>query len=85
MNLQTNNEKKFISFVWGRSRLPAVDEEFTTKFSINAFYHNSYYADQHLPKAHTCFFTIDLPNYSTKAIMKEKLIYAIENCRALED
>ncbi len=33
--------------------------------------------DQALPKADTCFFNIELPDYSTKAIMKEKLLLAV--------
>ena len=34
-------------------------------------------SDQSLPKADTCFFNIELPNYSTKEIMKSKLLLAI--------
>ena len=30
-----------------------------------------------LPVAHTCFGQIDIPNYSAKEILKEKLIMAI--------
>ena len=30
-----------------------------------------------LPKADTCFFNLELPNYSTKEMLKEKLVYAI--------
>jgi hypothetical protein len=33
--------------------------------------------DQALPKADTCFFNIELPNYSSKQIMKEKILLAI--------
>lgn len=33
--------------------------------------------DQALPKADTCFFNIELPDYSTKAIMKEKILLAV--------
>lgn len=33
--------------------------------------------DQSLPKADTCFFNIELPNYSTKEIMRQKLLLAI--------
>lgn len=33
--------------------------------------------DQSLPKADTCFFNIELPNYSTKEILKAKLLLAI--------
>jgi len=33
-----------------------------------------------LPTAHTCFNQLLLPQYKTKKKLKEKLIYAIENC-----
>ncbi len=33
--------------------------------------------DQALPKADTCFFNIELPTYSTKEILKQKLLLAI--------
>ena len=34
-------------------------------------------SDQALPKADTCFFNIELPNYSTKEVLKTKLLLAI--------
>jgi other hect domain ubiquitin protein ligase E3 len=33
--------------------------------------------DQALPKADTCFFNIELPDYSTRAIMREKILLAV--------
>lgn len=33
--------------------------------------------DQALPRADTCFFNIELPDYSTKAIMREKILLAV--------
>jgi len=38
---------------------------------------NSRNQDQALPKADTCFFNIDLPDYSSKAIMREKILLAV--------
>ncbi|KAF0712348.1 hypothetical protein AaE_012048, partial [Aphanomyces astaci] len=35
--------------------------------------------DLYLPHAQTCFFSLSLPAYSTKAILKAKLLYAIQN------
>jgi len=40
--------------------------------------------DDFLPVAHTCFFTLDLPEYSCFEILKEKLSYAINNCIAID-
>jgi len=37
-----------------------------------------------LPLAHTCFFTIDLPEYSSLETMTNKVRYAIENCTAID-
>ena len=33
--------------------------------------------DQALPKADTCFFNIELPQYSSKKIMKERVLLAV--------
>jgi hypothetical protein len=35
-------------------------------------------------KKSTCFFTIDLPEYSTTEIMYERLNYAITNCSSID-
>lgn len=40
-----------------------------------ALYTNN--VDKALPKADTCFFNLELPNYSTKEILKERLLLAI--------
>ena len=40
--------------------------------------------DSYLPKAHTCFFSINLPKYTSKAMMTEKLRYAITNCTEMD-
>lgn len=40
--------------------------------------------DLMLPVAHTCFFSIELPRYSTKDILKDKLTYAITHCQAID-
>ena len=40
--------------------------------------------DKYLPVAHTCFFTLDLPAYTTKKVMRERLVYAITHCTAID-
>lgn len=37
-----------------------------------------------MPQAHTCFFSIELPAYSSVDAMRGKLLYAIHNCRAID-
>ncbi len=34
--------------------------------------------------SHTCFFTIDLPAYSTAEIMYDRLNYAISSCSSID-
>lgn len=40
----------------------------------------SSFADSRLPHASTCFYWLFLPNYSSLAVMKERLLFAIEQC-----
>ncbi|CAF1105332.1 unnamed protein product [Rotaria sordida] len=77
-------KKQFLIFVWGRSTLPVQDEDFTMKFGISEYYLSSNEVDKALPRSHTCFFTIDLPEYSTTEIMYERLNYAIMNCSSID-
>ena len=87
----TCHEKSlFIRFVWGRSRLPC-ESEFTTPFQLQGFPGNDYSLpssnhnqDELLPVAHTCFFTVSLPSYSSSDIMRKRLLYAITTCREID-
>jgi hypothetical protein len=71
----------FLKFTWGRSRLPASRE--FRKMQISR-YNSSGPVDNYLPVSHTCFFTIDLPAYSSKEVMHDKLLYAITHCQAID-
>jgi other hect domain ubiquitin protein ligase E3 len=76
----TEEEKqKFVKFCWGQQRLPANDEEFErrqTRFMIKPAM-NTKYGENALPKADTCFFNFELPNYKSKENMKKKILLAI--------
>lgn len=75
----------FLQFVWARSRLPLLPSGMIMKFKIQGAPDSvNVKPDDHLPLAHTCFFSISLPNYSSKAILQSKLLYAIKNCRAMD-
>ncbi len=79
--------QSFLKFVWGRTRLPASAVGFgknVFKVQDHAKSLLSRQADKYLPVAHTCFFSLELPRYSSKSIMKEKLRYAIINCRVVD-
>jgi len=70
---------QFLRFVWGRSRLPPP-AKFTDKMKIDSTERSI----EHLPLAHTCFFSIELPRYTSEDMMREKLIKAITMCTSME-
>ncbi|UJR06751.1 hypothetical protein I4U23_011038 [Adineta vaga] len=81
----TEEQKKlFLKFVWGRSTLPSRDEEFISKFVINPYEITNGPIDGALPRAHTCGFTLDLPEYSSTNVMYDRLNYAITNCSSID-
>ena len=60
----------FLRFVWARPTLPPKDVEFPQKLKIQSAVGDdaSSSPDSYLPKAHTCFFSINLPRYSSKMV-----------------
>ncbi|GMF49964.1 unnamed protein product [Phytophthora fragariaefolia] len=76
----------FLRFVWGRSRLPASADEFPQRFKLQSF--NQQRAgrsvDAYMPVAHTCFFSIEVPAYSSESVLREKLLYAMYNCQEID-
>ena len=40
--------------------------------------------DGMLPVSHTCFFSLDMPMYSTYEILRSKVLFAIVNCQAID-
>jgi len=78
----TQHERQlFLRFVWGRNRLPATDNDWGSEtFSIKALNVST----DSLPIAHTCFFSIDLPPYKSFKQCRDKLLYAINNCQAID-
>jgi hypothetical protein len=75
---------KFLSFVWGRSRLPTSDATWGDRpFKIDAMRARGP-VDSALPISHTCFFSIELPDYSTLDVMTERVTFAMINCLAID-
>merc|ERR1712176_665803 len=75
------NRSDYLRFVWGRSRLPYLSD-FERKHKINKCSKTP--ANEYLPTGHTCFFTLDLPMYTSKQICYDKLLYAITHCIAID-
>jgi len=76
--INDDEKVKFIKFCWAQERLPSTNDEFiknqitfTIKNNIDKKSKDGF------PRADTCFFNLELPDYSSKEIMKKKLIAAI--------
>ncbi|KAH9090669.1 hypothetical protein Ae201684P_014464 [Aphanomyces euteiches] len=78
----TSDERTlFLRFVWARSRMPNSAKDFPMNFKLQAPHDQGARSqpDLYLPHAQTCFFSLSLPAYSTKDILRNKLLYAIQN------
>jgi hypothetical protein len=83
----TEEEKSsFLRFAWARPTLPPRGMDFPQKLKIQSSVGDDSggNADRYLPKAHTCFFSINLPRYSCKEVLAERLRYAINNCTEMD-
>jgi hypothetical protein len=76
----SNDERaRYLRFVWGRSRLPA-GSKFSDKMRIDSTSNDI----THLPQAHTCFFSIELPRVSGFAcLLRASLRPAISASRSI--
>jgi hypothetical protein len=71
-SLSNDERAKFIRFACGRGRLPRGDSwDRPFKLSRKAG------GDDQLPLSHSCFFHIELPGYSSHAIMRQRILAAI--------
>mmetsp|Transcript_40591 Transcript_40591/g.65991 ORF Transcript_40591/g.65991 Transcript_40591/m.65991 type:complete len:461 (+) Transcript_40591:3-1385(+) len=76
----------WLKFVWGRSRLPVRAADFDMKFCIQTLRsaEESPNPDAFLPIAHTCFFSLQLPRYSSLDVMHKRVLWAITNCESID-
>ena len=83
--MTTTERKLFLQFVWARNRLPLKESDFDAPFKIQRDTKSvNEVGDYPLPCASTCFFSLSLPEYPTKEILKQKLLFAIENSTTME-
>lgn len=77
--------RQFIRFAWAQERLPADDEEFRrthTRFMVKGVHKLD--PDARFPKADTCFFNLELPAYSSKAVLRDRLVFAITHTTSMD-
>ena len=84
-NMTSEQHTLFLRFVWARSRMPTSAQDIPMNFKLQSGQGAAREKpDQYLPHAQTCFFSLSLPNYSTKEILKAKLLYAIYNSPTMD-
>ena len=78
LNESNEDDKlKFIKFCWAQERLPHSQDEYNrnhVKFTIKPAINKK---QDLFPKADTCFFILELPEYSNKEVMKKLVLQAI--------
>ena len=73
-----SDRRKFIKFCWAQERLPATKDEYErlqVVFTIKPCMDKK--RVDIFPKADTCFFSLELPEYSSKDAMRNKILTAI--------
>jgi len=78
--MEPEDQAAFLKFTWGRTRLPLSSESFIQPFKLTkrSSDQNAY------PISHTCFFELEIPEYTSKEIMKEKILYAFTQCTTID-
>jgi hypothetical protein len=74
----------FLKFVWGRSRLPLSESQSAWGHPFKISRHGADNPDKAFPVAHTCFFQLELPAYTTIEAARDRVVYAMENCREMD-
>ncbi|XP_077190058.1 E3 ubiquitin-protein ligase HECTD3 [Paroedura picta] len=75
-NFTNEDRSRFLRFVTGRSRLPALIYIYPDKLGSET--------TDALPESSTCSSTLFLPNYVSAKVCEEKLRYAAYNCVAID-
>jgi len=78
--MEEEDKRLYLKFVNGRSKLPT--NMATVRYKHYVTYQHG--GDGVLPQAHVCYFQIDLPNYSSKDIVRQRLLTAIRLCGEID-
>jgi len=78
LDLKREDKAKLIQFITGTSKVPL--EGFANLQGMRGtqiFNIHRAFGETNLPSAHTCFNQLDLPQYKSESVLKEKLMTAI--------
>ena len=73
-SMNQEQRSKLLYFTWGRTRLPAEGSKDWKSFRLT----RCQGGDDRLPVGHTCFFQLEMPDYSTESVMRNRLLTALE-------
>lgn len=74
----------FLRFVSGRTRLPTSEVELQREYCHLTISTAGALSPSALPTAHLCFFTLELPRYTSREQTLTKLRFAIAHCQAID-
>eukprot|EP00002_Diphylleia_rotans_P009903 TRINITY_DN2025_c0_g1_i6.p1 TRINITY_DN2025_c0_g1~~TRINITY_DN2025_c0_g1_i6.p1 ORF type:complete len:3715 (-),score=578.80 TRINITY_DN2025_c0_g1_i6:350-11494(-) len=74
-----SQRRLFLRFASGRERLPSA-AEFRQQDEMKFGKLMVENPDMDFPRAQTCFFSIEIPDYSSETILRERLLQAITTC-----
>lgn len=78
----TQEERKsYLKYVWGRSKIPSDTSSLAYKHEVHVYGHM---AKECFPIAHTCFFSVDVPEYDSADQMAAKFRYAMAMCGEID-
>ncbi len=80
-SFDNEDKQRYLRFVWGRMRLPPKEQTDVEQHTIQLEESSD---KNKLPFGRTCYFRIELPNYPTEAILKEKLLFALYNTGSID-
>ncbi|CAK6973243.1 uncharacterized protein LOC128359488 [Scomber scombrus] len=78
--LTEDQKTAFLWFVTGFEKVPILGVD-TIKMTVRVKQVEDLSYDQYYPETHTCFSILELPIYSTKEIMRDRLTEALSNKR----
>lgn len=83
----TEDERaRFLVFVYGKPRLPLRAEEFRHRPTVSRMVPPAGVdVNLALPKVEACFFKLKLPPYTSAAVMRERLLFAMHNSPGIEE
>eukprot|EP00727_Mastigamoeba_balamuthi_P008182 m51a1_g3985 putative hect domain and rcc1-like domain-containing protein (3401) ;mRNA; f:470235-483438 len=79
--LSQQDLRQFVRFAWAQERLPADDREYEQTGTRLMIKPSPRIADpdRAFPRADTCFFNLMLPEYSSREVLRERLLTAVRS------